>query len=104
MDEWIKLMVVGDGGVGKTCLLITYTENRFPQYFPKIFGGYSEQVKIAEEIHTLYFFDSAGHEEYDRLRPLAYPNTDIFLVCFSVCDPPSFENVQEKWVPEIKHN
>ena len=37
-----------------------------------------------------------GQEDYDRLRPLSYPQTDVFLVCFSVVSPASFENVKEK--------
>merc|ERR1711936_1073435 len=49
-------------------------------------------------------FDTAGQEDYDRLRPLSYPQTDVFLVCFSVVSPSSFENVKEKWVPEITHH
>ena len=39
---------------------------------------------------------STGQEDYDRLRPLSYPQTDVFLVCFSVVSPSSFENVKEK--------
>ena len=43
-------------------------------------------------------------QDYDRLRPLSYPQTDVFLVCFSVISPASFENVKNKWVPEISHH
>ena len=46
---------------------------------------------------------TAGQEDYDRLRPLSYPQTDVFLVCFSVSSTTSFENVQHKWVPELRH-
>ena len=42
-------------------------------------------------------------EDYDRLRVLAYPDTDVFVVCFSIMSPTSYENVEEKWAPEIKH-
>lgn len=45
-----------------------------------------------------------GQEDYDRLRPLSYPQTDVFLVCFSVTSPASFENVREKWFPEVFHH
>lgn len=45
-----------------------------------------------------------GQEDYDRLRPLSYPQTDVFLVCFSVTSPASFENVKEKWFPEVRHH
>lgn len=46
----------------------------------------------------------SGQEDYDRLRPLSYPQTDVFLVCFSVTSPASFENVREKWFPEVFHH
>lgn len=46
----------------------------------------------------------SGQEDYDRLRPLSYPQTDVFLVCFSVTSPASFENVKEKWFPEVRHH
>ena len=59
---------------------------------------------VNSEPVTLGLFDTPGQEDYDRLRPLAYPQTDVFLVCFSVANQASFENVAEKWAPEIKHH
>lgn len=47
---------------------------------------------------------SAGQEDYDRLRPLSYPQTDVFLVAFSLISRASFENVKAKWYPELKHH
>ena len=101
----IKCVVVGDGAVGKTCLLISYTTNKFPsKYAPTVFDNYAVTVMIGGEPYTLGLFDTAGQEDYDRLRPLSYPQTDVFLVCFSVVNPSSYENVKEKWVPEILHH
>lgn len=45
---------------------------------------------------SFYVSPPSGQEDYDRLRPLSYPQTDVFLVCFSVVSPSSFENVREK--------
>lgn len=64
----------------------------------------SPQHRIGDEPYTLGLFDTAGQEDYDRLRPLSYPQTDVFLVCFSVTSPASFENVREKWFPEVHHH
>ncbi|KAJ3608914.1 hypothetical protein NHX12_023442 [Muraenolepis orangiensis] len=99
--QTIKCVVVGDGAVGKTCLLISYTTNKFPsEYVPTVFDNYAVTVMIGGEPYTLGLFDTAGQEDYDRLRPLSYPQTDVFLVCFSTVSPSSFEN----WVPEISHH
>jgi len=74
----------------------------------RVHGGLQNELtrgnRIGDEPYTLGLFDTAGQEDYDRLRPLSYPQTDVFLVCFSVTSPASFENVREKWFPEVHHH
>ncbi|MCJ1433436.1 Rho GTPase [Xylographa pallens] len=101
-----KFVVVGDGGCGKTCLLISYSQGYFPEkYVPTVFENY-----IAHKPHRpsgktveLALWDTAGQEEYDRLRPLSYPETDLLFVCFAIDCPNSLENVMDKWYPEVLH-
>ncbi|OXB75694.1 UNVERIFIED_CONTAM: hypothetical protein H355_015388 [Colinus virginianus] len=169
--KMLKCVVVGDGAVGKTCLLMSYANDAFPEeYVPTVFDHYAGglapkteskslhliaipstihhvsavsetqsglikdnqsfllvslqkvemtilslwfcmnytglptkvTVTVGGQQHLLGLYDTAGQEDYNQLRPLSYPNTDVFLICFSVVNPASYHNVQEEWVPELK--
>ncbi|GMM58911.1 Rho family GTPase [Maudiozyma humilis] len=123
----VKCVVIGDGAVGKTSLLISYTTNSFPSdYVPTVFDNYTTTVSLRDpsrsdpsstealsgsshshehlRVFKLNLWDTAGQEEYDRLRPLSYPQTDIFLICFALTERNSFRNVADKWIPELRAN
>jgi len=103
--QTIKCVIVGDGSVGKTCLLMSYATNTFPgEYVPTVFDNYSVTVNVDGKSINLGLWDTAGQEDYARLRPLSYPQTDIFLVTYSICSPHSLENVFMKWYPEVTHH
>lgn len=99
-----KLVVVGDGACGKTCLLIVFSKDEFPEvYVPTVFETYVADIEVDNQQFQLALWDTAGQEDYDRLRPLSYPDTDVILMCFSVDSPDSLGNIYEKWIPEVKH-
>jgi len=100
----VKLVVVGDGAVGKTSLLIRYATGEFPnEYVPTVFENYTAQMKRDTGVILLHLWDTAGQEDYDRLRPLSYPGADVVLLCFSTISQASFDAIKEKWAPEVHH-
>ncbi|XP_053383593.1 rho-related GTP-binding protein RhoV-like [Mercenaria mercenaria] len=101
----IKCVVIGDGNVGKTCLAKTYVNNSFPPEYtnPTVYDNYTAVLTIEGRRFNLALTDTAGKEDYDRLRPLSYPQTDVFLLCFAVDSRDSYDNVWEKWAPEVLH-
>ena len=117
----MKCVTIGDGAVGKTSLLISYASNQFPEdYVPTVFDNYNANVMYKERTISIGLWDTAGQEgkifivffifkkfffkDYDRLRPLSYPDTDVFIVCYSVVNTSSYLNIKSKWVPEIRHH
>ncbi|KAJ5818370.1 Rho GTPase Rho1 [Penicillium riverlandense] len=99
-----KLVIVGDGACGKTCLLIVFSKGTFPEvYVPTVFENYVADVEVDGKHVELALWDTAGQEDYDRLRPLSYPDSHVILICFAVDSPDSLDNVQEKWISEVLH-
>ncbi|OUZ99990.1 Small GTPase superfamily [Macleaya cordata] len=102
-SKFIKCVTVGDGAVGKTCMLICYTSNKFPtDYVPTVFDNFSANVAVDGNIVNLGLWDTAGQEDYSRLRPLSYRGADIFVLAFSLLSRASYENVLKKWMPELR--
>ena len=112
--QTIKCVIVGSHGIGKTCLLISYTVGHYPsEYIPTVFDPYSKNIMTDEQPFTLDLWDTSGAYDWDRLRPLSYPQTDIFLVCFALNDRQSFKdlttsdhasiNGDNGWLGEIRH-
>lgn len=104
-----KIVVIGDGACGKTCLLQTFREGRFPidsHYIPTVFSECIVDMDYGtppREI-SLELWDTAGQEDFDRLRLMSYPDADIVFICFSVDSPDSLLNVLDKWLPEVREN
>lgn len=99
-----KLVIVGDGACGKTCLLVVFSQDKFPElYVPTVFENYIADMECEGKKFELALWDTAGQEDYDRLRPLSYPDTHVVLITFAIDNPDSLENIPEKWVPEVRH-
>eukprot|EP01083_Nonionella_stella_P280996 956116_1 len=101
----IKCVVVGDDSAGKIELLISYTTNAHPgEYIPSAWTNMSANVMVDGKPIHLGLWEVRQQDDYDRLRPLSYPQTDVFLVCYSIICRSSYENAKTKWIPEITHH
>ncbi|XP_049301774.1 uncharacterized protein LOC125775221 [Anopheles funestus] len=98
----VKCVLVGDGAVGKTNLILSYIQDRFThEYVPTAFDKYNVDVSVDGRPIGVTLCDTAGQDALDTLRQLCYPGSDVILLCFSVVQPDSFRSLATKWQPEI---
>ena len=99
----VKIVVVGDGAVGKTALITTFGENRFPsEYEPTVNDTYEVKINYEEEGEvTLKLWDTAGQDEFKSVRPIAYNGANAFIVCFDLASKDTLENACDKWRKEL---
>ncbi|KAF8899253.1 putative GTP-binding protein rhoA [Infundibulicybe gibba] len=101
----MKVVAVGNGAVGKTCLLASFARGQFPdEFIPTIFENYIAEHTLDGVTVEVSLWDTAGQEEYERLRLLSYDGAHVILICFAVDDQDSFNDVQEKWISEVIHH
>ncbi|NXC36674.1 RHOF protein, partial [Campylorhamphus procurvoides] len=99
-DPEVKVVVVGDGGCGKTSLLVSFARGDFPKvYVPTVFEKYTASLQVAGKPVTIHLWDTAGGTGGDSCA--AHP--PIQDMCFDVTDRNSFENILTKWYPEVNH-
>ncbi|GAO50273.1 protein RHO3 [Saitoella complicata NRRL Y-17804] len=97
-----KIVILGDGACGKTSLLNVFTRGYFPQvYEPTVFENYVHDIFVDSTHIELSLWDTAGQEEFDRLRSLSYSDTHVVMICFSIDSRDSLENVEGRWVKEV---
>ncbi|XP_018560954.1 ras-like GTP-binding protein RhoL [Anoplophora glabripennis] len=102
-NNTIRITVVGDGDTGKTCMLIVYKDKKFDdRYVPTVFDVYSMTIPINDLEYKVILSDTAGQEEFDKLRRMAYKDVDAFILTYAVNERDSFENVFTKWAPELR--
>ncbi|XP_009884572.1 PREDICTED: rho-related GTP-binding protein RhoF-like [Charadrius vociferus] len=72
-------------------------------YVPTVFEKYTASLQVGGKPVKIHLWDTAGQEDYDRLRPLSYSDANVVLICFDVTNPNSYDNVLTKWYPEVNH-
>ena len=101
----IKVVIVGDSGVGKTSLLMKYMGCDMPTESTQSFISYPVNKMIYDKQITLNLYDTNGDKDHDMIRPEAYTYSkiaDVVLICYSIDSIDSYNNVSEKWIQEVK--
>jgi len=105
-QQWLRRPAVTDvrlGACGKTSLLCSFALGEFPkEYQPTIFENYVAEIRLDGKAVQLALWDTAGQEEYERLRPLSYSKSHVILIAFAIDTMDSFENVSNKWIHEVR--
>ncbi|XP_008436058.1 ras-related C3 botulinum toxin substrate 1-like isoform X1 [Poecilia reticulata] len=100
--QTVKCVLLGDGAVGKSTMIITYTAGFPKDWTPSVMDNYKVSVTVDRNQVNLDVWDPTGLSDYDQLRRLSFPQTDVLLLCFSLTSPSSFENVRSKWTGEVR--
>ncbi|RZC42966.1 cell division control protein 42 -like protein [Asbolus verrucosus] len=98
----IKCVIVGDKEVGKTALAVSYSNDSFPsEYVPTAYDNYNVEVQVDGKPIRLELCDTAGEDDFNPLRNLCYPGADVFILCFSIVKPSSFQSACTRWADEL---
>ena len=106
----LKCVVVGYAGTGKTCAIISHTTdfelNWGPHlYIPTLMHDFKKWGELNGTPYCMEVWDTQGQEDYNRLRPLAYPGTHVFLIFCDVSDSKErLEGIHSFWLPEVTHS
>ncbi|VDM03532.1 unnamed protein product [Schistocephalus solidus] len=100
-----KLVIVGDGMVGKTALLQSFVQGKYEgDYTPTVFETSAEEVHLPDgRSVTLSLWDTGGQEEFDQIRQLAYPGAAVVILCYAIDCQTSLHNVVHTWNGEVRH-
>lgn len=101
----IKMVFVGNSHVGKTSMLVSYTQNRFPEeVLGSRFDTLPANLVYQGQPTQLELTDTPGAQDFDPVRPHSYPGAAVVGLGFSVSRRSSFEAVTDRWLPEIRHH
>ncbi|EPR79881.1 GTP-binding protein rho1 [Spraguea lophii 42_110] len=100
-----KIVIVGDGACGKTSVVARVGDKTFESnYNPTVFENTVHGFDVNGVFLEMALWDTAGQEDYTRLNTLAYSNSDLLVICYSIAERTTYENVKERWLMDAKTN
>jgi len=100
-----KVVIVGNTGIGKTCLLISFTKSQFPSSsVPAALDEFRHTHTVDGTAVELLLADTNAEPDQDRLRPLSYVDAKVVLLAFSVADASSLNEMKSRWAHEATYH
>eukprot|EP00924_Labyrinthula_sp_SR-Ha-C_P011811 maker-scaffold_88-snap-gene-0.46-mRNA-1 protein AED:0.18 eAED:0.18 QI:187/1/1/1/1/1/4/29/185 len=99
----VNVILIGDGGCGKTCLLLAYSQGIFRhKYVPTVCDTYQANLFTKKQDQVrLTVRDTAGQEHFDQIRQLSYGASDVAIMCYDCSNNVSLLNIEHRWVEEV---
>ncbi|XP_020895066.1 rho-related protein racA [Exaiptasia diaphana] len=119
--RYLKVKVIGDSTVGKTSLLSRWYHQNYPPQdepgqkqrgnsstLPPVLESFFVNTTVNSEAYIVTFWDTCTMRSFNdmdvvKLKPLEYEDTDVFIACFDISNPKSFQNISTVWVPEMRY-
>ena len=97
----LKILIIGDSGVGKSCIFTRYIDDYYDNAYPSTIGVDFRIKNIMADNISLFIWDVAGHNKFKPITTSYYYSVDYFILVFDLSDPPSLYGLQ-KWISDIK--
>ena len=99
----LKLVILGDACVGKSCLINKFTTNQFREFEEPTIGAAFQAVRVSDAYLTLEVWDTAGQERFRSLAPMYYRDAKVAIICYDITNKQSFESAKY-WYNQIVEN
>ena len=105
-DYFIKILLLGDGSVGKSSLLRSYSEGEFPSNLTGTLSvdSKTKNIKHQGKLLKIQIWDTVGHEKFFFFFRQCYEGISCIFLFYDVTNQESFENISSKWLPKIIEN
>ena len=101
-----KIVILGEGAVGKTCIMNRFLKNDFTEEHIMTIGAdhQSKEIDIDNKKIKVAFWDTAGQEFFRAVAKMFYQGADIIILVYDITNNKSFTEIQNYWLPQVREN
>ena len=105
-DIQCKIVILGESGVGKTCIMKNFLGEKFEEEHLTTIGAEQQNKKVTvdDQVVSVNFWDTAGQETFRAIAKMFYKGADIIILVYDITDQKSFDEIKNYWINEAKNN